>query len=208
MLAGPRQPRSFYSTGESNAEQDFSDLKGVIEILLERLGFKAQAIEYVARPDTEIFGPRCAEVKVGGVSLGLMGEVHPTVRAAFDLPAVRIAAAELRVEPLIRPHWQLDPMRPISVFPPVLEDLAFIVGEEITVRQVEQAIRAAGSELLAAVELFDLYRGEPLPVGSKSLAFRLTYQSHESNLRDTDVAKLRERIIRRVERDTGGKLRG
>jgi len=58
------------------------------------------------------------------------------------------------------------------------------------------------------VELFDLYRGEPLAPGSKSLAFRLTYQSQEANLRDADVAKLRDRIIRRVERDTGGKLRG
>ena len=73
---------------------------------------------------------------------------------------------------------------------------------------VEAAIQAAGGALLTDVELFDLYRGEPLPPGSKSLAFRLTYQSQESNLRDADVAKLRDRIIRRVERETSGKLRG
>ncbi len=75
-------------------------------------------------------------------------------------------------------------------------------------RQLEQAIQAAGGDLLTEVELFDLYRGEPLPAGSKSLAFRLTYQSPEANLRDADVVKLRERIVRRVERETGGKLRG
>ncbi len=75
-------------------------------------------------------------------------------------------------------------------------------------RRVEDAIQAAGGALLTEIELFDLYRGEPLPVGSKSLAFRLTYQSQDAVLRDADVAKLRERIIRRVERDVSGKLRG
>jgi phenylalanyl-tRNA synthetase beta chain len=122
---------------------------------------------------------------------------------------VRVNAAELRIDRLLRPHWRHDPMAPISAYPPVVEDLAFIVDESITVRMVENAIKAAGGALLTEVELFDLYRGEPLlAVGSKSLAFRLTYQSQETVLRDADVAKLRERIIRRVERDVSGKLRG
>ncbi|MCB0058461.1 MAG: NAD-glutamate dehydrogenase, partial [Caldilineaceae bacterium] len=121
---------------------------------------------------------------------------------------VRVNAAELRIAPLLRPAWKLDPLQPISAYPPVVEDLAFVVDESVTVRMVEAAIQAAGGTLLTDVELFDLYRGEPLAPGSKSLAFRLTYQSQEANLRDADVAKLRDRIIRRVERDTGGKLRG
>ena len=69
-------------------------------------------------------------------------------------------------------------------------------------------IRAAGGDLLVDLDLFDLYRGDKLPAGAKSLAFRLTYQSQATNLRDADVAKLRERIVRRVEREVGGKLRG
>ncbi len=208
VMAGPRRPQSFYSTAETESEMDFYDLKGVVETLLERLGFQTDDIEFRARPDSDSFGPRCAEVFVQGQSLGLAGEVHPRVRAAFDLPAVRINSAELRLEPLVRLGWQYTPMRPISSMPPVVEDLAFVVGEEVTLRQLQKAIRAAGSDLLVDVELFDLYRGEPLPAGSKSLAFRLTYQSQEANLRDADVVKLRERIVRRVERETGGKLRG
>jgi phenylalanyl-tRNA synthetase beta chain len=208
VLTGPRQPQSFYSTTESTAEMDFYDLKGVVETLLQRLGFRSDEVEFRARPDTDSFGPRCAEIIVGGVSLGLAGEIHPRVRTAFDLPAVRINIAELRLEPLARPGWQYSPMRPISSMPPVIEDLAFVVSEEVTLRQLEQAIRAAGGDLLTDVELFDLYRGEPLPVGSKSLAFRVVYQSQDALLRDADVVKLRERIVRRVERETGGKLRG
>jgi len=205
-LVGPRQPQSFHRTDAG--EMEFFDLKGVIETLLERLGFNPESVEYRSAPDTGAFGPRCAEVVIAGEVAGLIGEIHPQVRAAFDLPAVRVNAAELRIDRLLRPHWQHEPMAPISAYPPVVEDLAFIVDESTTVRMVENAIRAAGGALITEVELFDLYRGEPLPVGSKSLAFRLTYQSQDAVLRDADVARLRERIIRRVERDVNGKLRG
>ncbi|MCS6826674.1 MAG: phenylalanine--tRNA ligase subunit beta [Caldilinea sp.] len=206
VMVGPRQPQDFYATNRE--EMDFFDLKGVLETLLERLGFKRESVEYRPLQNVGAFGPRCAEVLIEGEVAGLFGEVHPQVRAAFDLPAVRINAAELRIERLLRPHWRFDPMTPISPYPPVVEDLAFIVDEAIPVRAVESAIRAAGGPLLTDVALFDLYRGEPLPPGTKSLAFRLTYQSQEANLRDADVVKLRERIIRRVEREVGGKLRG
>jgi len=206
-LVGARQPQNFYSTDATNEEMDFYDIKGVLETLLERLGFNPSEIEYRAAPGTASFGPRCAEVIVAGTLAGVVGEIHPQVRANFGLPAVRVNAAELRIEPLLRPAWKLDPLQPISAYPPVVEDLAFVVDESVTMRMAEAAIQAAGGTLLTDVELFDLYRGEPLPPGSKSLAFRLTYQSQETNLRDADVAKLRDRIIRRVERDTGGKLR-
>ncbi|MFO7634388.1 MAG: phenylalanine--tRNA ligase subunit beta [Caldilinea sp.] len=206
VMVGPRQPRGFYNS--SAEEMDFSDLKGVIEALLARLGFKPESIDYRGSPETGAFGPRCAEVVIEGEAAGLLGEIHPQVRAAFDLPAVRINAAELRIDRLLRPHWRHDPMPPISAYPPVVEDMAFIVDESVTVRMVESAIKVAGGALLTEIDLFDLYRGEPLPAGSKSLAFRLTYQSQEANLRDADVAKLRDRIVRRVERDVSGKLRG
>lgn len=206
VMVGPRQPLGFYSADAT--EMDFYDLKGVVETLLARLGFQTESIEYRGAPDTGAFGPRCAEVVIDGEVAGLIGEIHPQVRAAFDLPTVRINAAELRIERLLRPHWRHDPMQPISAYPPVVEDMAFIVDESVTVRMVESAIKAAGGALLTEIELFDLYRGDPLPVGNKSLAFHLTYQSQETNLRDADVAKLRDRIVRRVERDVSGKLRG
>ncbi len=208
VLTGPRTPASFYSPAGTSGELDFYDLKGVVETLLARLGIKAEQVEFAARPDAPAFGPRCAEVRVDGETVGLLGEIHPRVRAAFDLPDVRVNIAELRIAPLVRPQWRVDPMPPISAFPPVVEDLAFVVNEEVTLRQLAQVIRAAGGDLLVDLDLFDLYRGDKLPAGAKSLAFRLTYQSQTANLRDADVAKLRERIVRRVEREVGGKLRG
>jgi phenylalanyl-tRNA synthetase beta chain len=136
----------------------------------------------------------------------MMGELHPSVRAAYNLPNVRISLAELQVEALVKPHWGQDAMAPISNYPPFVEDLAFEVGEEITVRRVHDAIRATADARLTEIELFDLYRGEPLAAGHKSLAFRLTYQSHERPLTEKEVTYLRQRIVAAFEKETGGKL--
>lgn len=206
LLCGPRQVADFY-TPSPDGEMDFFDLKGVVETLLERLGFKPAAVEYRARPDSATFGPRCAEVWLNGQKLGLMGELHPQVRADVGLPNVRVCLAELSIDALIKPHWSLDPMRPISNYPPVVEDLAFEVSEEITARRVEDAIRAGADARLVDVALFDVYRGEPLAPGHKSLAYRLTYQSTERSLTEKEVVALRRQIVQAVEQATGGKLR-
>jgi phenylalanyl-tRNA synthetase beta chain len=208
VLVGPRRPTSVHPDPGASEELDFFDLKGVVETLLARLGFSGAGLEYRAAPDTGLFGPRCAQITLNGEPLGRLGEIHPQVRAAFDLPAVRVNAAELRLQPLIKPKWQFQPMQPISAYPPVVEDLAFEVSEEVTAQQIQSAIRRAGGELLTNLELFDIYRGEPIPAGRKSMAYQLTYQSTERSLNEREVTQLRERIIRLVERETGGKLRG
>lgn len=207
-LTGPRRNANFHPDASASEEMDFFDLKGVVELLLERLGFSANRTEYRVRPDTGLFGPRCAELWVDGQSVGLLGEIHPQVRAAFELGATRVMLAELRLQSLVKPQWVLQPMQPISTYPPVVEDLAFEVTEEVTTQQIQQAIRQGGDERLVMVDLFDIYRGEPLPAGSKSMAYRLTYQSLQRGLNEKEVSHLRQRIIKTVEGATGAKLRG
>ena len=208
LMAGPRATGSFYADANDEEEMDFFDLKGVIESLLARLGFDPTTVAYRARPDADPFGPRCAEVVVGDVALGLAGELHPQVRTAFGLPALRVNIAELQIAPLVRPHWQLNPMAPISNYPPMVEDLAFEVAESITVHQVEAAIRNVGADILTAIELFDIYRGEQIAAGNKSLAFKLTYQSPKRAVNEKEIGNLRKRVIRAVEQAVGGVLRG
>jgi phenylalanyl-tRNA synthetase beta chain len=205
-LCGPRQTPDLYHP-DGSGELDFFDLKGIVETLLEKLGHKLQNVEFRGQPDTPSFGPRCAEVWLNGECLGLMGEIHPQVRGNFGLPAVRVVAAEFAIRPLVKPDWSQDPMRPISNYPPVVEDLAFEVAEDVTVRRVEDAMRAAGGERLVEVELFDVYRGEPLAAGNKSLAYRLVYQSTDRSLSEREVEALRRQIVAAVEKATGGKLR-
>ena len=222
-LRGPRsQSLANPSSGESVAETDlfdFFDLKGVLETLLDRLGFPPESYLFSAHPESGAgddtseasFGPRCALVSLQGGHWGIVGELHPQVRNAFGLGNDRVVLAELNIAPLVRPSWRISPMAPISVYPPVVEDLAFVVSEEVTQRRLRDAIMAGGGSgqdsLLSSVELFDIYRGESLPVGYKSLAYRVTYQSLDHNLKDKEVNRFRQRIIRSVERATGGKLR-
>jgi phenylalanyl-tRNA synthetase beta chain len=207
LLTGPRREVGFHPDPAGAEPFDFFDLKGILEVLLERMGVAASEVEYAPRPNNPPFGPNCAELIIRGKAEGVLGMVHPLVREAFDLPAAPIALAEIRIEPLIKPGWSLEVMEPISAYPPVVEDLAFVVDEGVAAQQVAAAIRQAGGALLMDVELFDLYRGQPIPVGQKSLAYKLTYQSLEKSLTDEEVAAVRNRIIRQVAESVGGALR-
>jgi len=207
LMAGLRHAPDFYV--QSDETLDFFDIKGVIETLVQRLGFAPTDLEFRVQPESASFGPRCAEMTLQGKSLGIVGEVHPRVREAFNIPSgLRVCAAELHVEPLIRPHFSLSVMRSISNYPAVVEDLAFEVDEEVTVRRLDEIIRRSGGFLLAEVELFDIYRGANLPAGRKSVAFHTTYQSPDRALTEKEVNALRGRIIAAVQKETGGVLRG
>ncbi len=212
-MTGPRQSEHFHNPAagaerDAANEIDFFDLKGVVETLLDRLGYDASRTEYRAQPDTGVFGPRCAELFVDGRAIGLIGEIHPQVRNAFGVANARVTAAELQIVPLQKPQWELTPMQPISNYPPVVEDLAFEVREAVTAHDLQSAIQKGGDERLVAVELFDIYRGEPLATDHKSMAYRLTYQSLQRSMNEKEVTHLRKRIIKTVEAQTGGKLRG
>lgn len=207
-LTGSRQPVNYHSSDSDKDSFDFFDLKGIVETLVSRLGIDSGALRFSAYPDAPSFGPRCALMHIGEQSLGILGELHPKVRAAFGLGDERVCIAEMHVGPLVRPAWRVSVMDPISVYQPVNEDLAFAVDEEVTVRRVRDAIVAGGGDLLVDVELFDIYRGAPLPMGQKSLAWRVAYQSAEGNLSEKEVNNLRARIVKAVEDATGGVLRG
>ena len=99
-------------------------------------------------------------------------------------------------------------MTPISAHPPVYEDLAIIVDEGMPEVQVRDMIAQTGAPLLRSVNLFDVYRGKQIGAGKKSLAYRLVYQADERTLTDKEVAKLRGKIVSRLEREVGATLRG
>ncbi len=202
VMTGPRHPVQWF--GGDNEPLDFFDLKGVLEVLFEGLHAGPIIYEPVSLPT---FGPRCARIRLGEEVLGVIGEIHPKVRQAYDLPAQPVVIADLALDPLLPAFCQAVRLRKFSEFPPVKEDIALIVDEAIPAGQVEALIRQAGGELLVDVHLFDLYRGKPIPPGKKSLAFALTYQSPTKTLTDADTARLRQRIVSRLEREIGAVLR-
>ncbi len=208
LLTGPRRPSSIHADPAGTEPFDFFDVKGVLEALFARLGMNNNGIEYVAVSNQPAFAATCAEIRVHGAVQGIMGEIHPLVLQEFDISAeARVYVADLAIAPLVKPGWRLQPMKPISVYQPVVEDLAFVVGEEVTSGALSTAIRKAGGAQLTNVELFDVYRGQSIPQGHKSLAYQLTYESPEGNLSESRVQELRTRIIRRVSETVGANLR-
>ncbi|MEI2690696.1 MAG: phenylalanine--tRNA ligase subunit beta [Anaerolineae bacterium] len=202
-LAGPREAGAWLN--RNDAPMDFFDLKGVVEELLDRLGLLGEArFEPASHP---LFGPKAAQVTLKGRPIGVLGEVHPAVRHAFDLPDGRAAVAELQLAPLVAAVSARQKMQPLSSFPAVKEDLALLVDESVTAEQIETAIRQAGGSLLRDVTLFDLYRGKQVPAGKKSLAYTLTFQAADKTLKDADVEKVRRRIVARLSQTVGAELR-
>jgi len=203
VMTGPREARSWL-VGQDRAPMGFYDLKGMVETLLTRLGLEG-TFEPGEHP---AFHPgRCAQVNVGGDVVGVIGELHPLVREAFDLPMQPVCALELDLDGLLAAWGAPRRMVSISVHPPVYEDLAVVVDEgELAVR-VRDLIAQTGRSLVRSVVLFDVYQGEQVGAGKKSLAYRLTYQANDRTLTDREVAKLRGKITRRLERELGATLR-
>lgn len=200
-LAGPRGARSWH--GRDDGQRDFYDLKGVLDGLFEDLGVTA---EYVPGAHPTLYPGRTAEVHVGGRRAGILGEVHPVVRANFGIstPAV---LADLDLSVLREAASEHTQTVDVPRFPPVVEDLAVIVDEGASAAQVEQAIRRAGGSLLRSATVFDVYRGESIGAGKKSLAYSLTYLAEDRTLSDADVEKVRTKIIRALEGQLGAAVR-
>ncbi len=208
LLTGPRRRASLHADAAGSEPFDFFDLKGIVETLFARLGIAVSDIEYAAKNVSPAFASTCAEIRLHGAAQGVLGEIHPLVLQGYDLPtSARVYVADLAIEPLVKPGWRLQPMKPISAYQPVVEDLAFVVSEEVTAGELQSAIRKAGGNLLTKIELFDIYRGQPIAEGHKSLAYQLTYESIEGNLPEARVQDLRNRIIRRVSDTVGASLR-
>jgi phenylalanyl-tRNA synthetase beta chain len=129
------------------------------------------------------------------------------VREAFDLPAQPVCALEFDLEVLLAQMGVTHTMQPLSRFPAVVQDIALVVDEDLPAEEVRQAILAFGGPLLRDARLFDLYRGEQIPPGKKSLAYSLTYQAEDRTLTDEEVAQVQERIVQRLAEELGAELR-
>ncbi|MBN1888581.1 MAG: phenylalanine--tRNA ligase subunit beta, partial [Thermoflexales bacterium] len=204
VMTGPRQELAWQ--GSDTAEVDFFDLKGVVESILEGLHLKEASYEAVERPG--YYPGRTAWLKLGRQPIGVLGELHPKVVAAYDLPeGVPVVAADLDAGALLDRVNESHRVSPVPRFPAVQQDIAVIVDETIRADQVESAIRQGGGALLAGVRLFDVYRGKQIGAGKKSLAYKLSFQAPDKTLTDEIVARQQTRLVKHLEQALGAKLR-
>jgi phenylalanyl-tRNA synthetase beta chain len=139
--------------------------------------------------------------------LGVLGRLHPTLNDKYGLGRHQVLVADLDLETIVANIPYLHRFTPISLFPPVLQDIALVVDEALPAARVSEEIRTGGGQLLKQVRLFDVYRGPNLPAGKKSLAFALTFQSDQTSLTEKEVAKVHSQIVNRLTNVLGASLR-
>lgn len=204
-MSGSRHAESVH--GGASGAMDFFDLKGVVEGMLAGLRVLGAAFVAGAHPALHP-GKQARVVGPGGEELGFLGELHPRAAVALGGTPSRIHLAEFDAGWLEKLSSQSFRARAIPRFPAARRDLAVVVPEACPAADVEALLREAGTPLLETARLFDLYRGDPLGEGFKSLAYALDYQASDRTLTDKEVEQAHSRIETRLRAKLGARIRG
>ncbi len=199
ILGGPKFERTWF--GEKG-ELDFFSAKGILETLFAHLAIK---VSFEPGEDPLLIPGRTAKIMVEGEQVGVVGELHPDVAASFELSTQPVSLFELEVEKLLPFVEQPRTYQPIPKFPGVVRDIALLVDADLPAKRVQDIIQAFPQVNQATI--FDVYQGEQIPPGKKSLAFSIRYQSPERTLTDEEVDRLQENILRKLEQELGAVLR-
>lgn len=184
---------------------DFYVVKGIIDGLVNLLGL-SDVIEYKQSKREGMHPGRTAEVFLGEKLVGFVGQVHPTVQKELDLSETYVF--ELSLVDLLTADVEETRFEVIPRYPSITRDIALVVNKDVIVGDIEKVIKEAGGKMLKDVAVFDLYEGDRLEEGKKSVAFSLRYFDPERTLTDEDVTKTHEKVLSAVEEKTGATLRG
>ena len=183
---------------------DFFAIKGVLESLLRGLGISDATFEPVEGPP---FHPtRAANVRIGELPLGALGEIHPDVCDRFNVPEGTVAL-EISLSALYARLPDRPRIGELAKFPPNFIDLAVVVPDDVAAQVVEDGIREFGRPEVTSVRLFDLYKGEQIGAGNKSLAYALELRASDGTMTDEEAVEVRDRIVKGLAERTGARLR-
>ena len=185
---------------------DFFDLKGIVEALAGDLHLAE--VKYQPAAATYLHPGRSATLLVGGKAIGDFGQLHPQVAERFGLAERVVLAGELDVEALQVVAPAGFTYAAVPRFPAALRDIAVVVDEKVPADDLDAEIRAGGGDLLRQVRVFDLYRGDSIPPGTKSLAYALSYQADDRTLTDKEVDRAHRKIEDRLKHKLKAQIRG
>ncbi len=182
---------------------DFYDLKCDVETIISSL-IGASEIEMKPNTSNILHPGQAVDVYVKGKNAGCFGRLHPKTCADLDLPD-NIYLFEFTIKNILK--WEKTRYKPISKYPSVKRDISIVIDEKILLDDVLKCARNDGSELLTNLELFDVYQGEGIEKGKKSLALGLTFQATSSTLKDEEVEAIMEKVMDGLNNNFGAKLR-
>ena len=198
VISGPRSERWWQGASEP---VDFFDAKGVVEGLFQQIGIAAK---FEKSADENLHPANQAAIIADGKQIGVVGELHPTVKEHFELTQT-VYLFEINI-PLLLPLIKDKAYRPIPKFPATVRDIALVVDAGITHQQILDTMK--GFSLVTDVALFDVYSGGQVPAGKKSMAYRLTFQSPDKTLTDQQINGVQQAILKKLSTGLGATLRG
>lgn len=213
IATGSRYPESWhfhrghvdiYGKVQKDPETDFYDMKGALENVLEGLGVSEAT--FVPSKIEFLHPGKSADVIVGDQVIGFVGELSPKKTRDHDFTG-KVLIFEILLEPLLIQTRKERVFRPIPRYPYVERDLSLVVERNCSGDQIKHLISRLGHDIIASVVLFDLYRGESIPDGYQSVAFRIRYQSEDRTLTDEEVQEVHSRVVEAVTSELGAALR-
>ena len=200
LLAGLRHEPSWL---EDETHMDFYDAKGIVELVFERLSVN---VTYQPAEDPTFYPGRCAVIETSDSVVGMVGEVHPVVMERLGLDSPQVAIFELYLEPILAalPESQRN-FEALPRYPSATRDLALVMPADVSAGLVTRVI--TGHRGVHHAELFDIYVGENISEGSKSLAFHVYFQARDRTLTNEEVNKSLDGLLRTLDRELNVTLR-
>ncbi|OHA72948.1 MAG: phenylalanine--tRNA ligase subunit beta [Candidatus Wildermuthbacteria bacterium RIFCSPLOWO2_01_FULL_47_18] len=202
---------AFVLAPPSRTSKAFLEAKGIVDSLFSSLGITdAWYDEFKAVPDKGRNAlwqeAKRAEIKIGNAEIGFLGEISSSVLNGLGMKR-QVVAMELNVKKLLTHALEEREYRPPSKFPPALQDIALLVPRDVRVEDVVEVMERSGGELVADIDLFDMYEGSELPEGKKSLAFHIVYQAEDRTLTGKEVETVHKIITQALEENPGWEVR-
>ncbi len=196
-LTGYPEERKKFTLG-MYGEGDFFSLKGVVEEFLYKVGMKQLVVYKAGKSRTFLHPGRQAEILYEGENIGCIGEVHPLVQEAYGI-GERVYIADIDIIKICEKANFSVKYEGIAKFPSVKRDVSLVMDKKLTSGEIEAVIREKSGAVLESLELFDIYEGERIGFGKKSMAYSITFRNKEKTLEEAEITALMDSIIKGLE---------
>lgn len=195
----PNEPDRL-AIGMYGGNVDFYDIKGIADTMLGKMGIRD--VEYIRACDSDAFDEACAMhpgrsavVMKNDTVLGILGEVHPAVQKNYGI-GTKTYVAKFNIPEMMKCAVTEVSYQPLPKFPAAARDLSVICDDEIPVAELEKAIKGAVGKILEKVTLFDVYKGEQIEKGKKSVSYSITMRSHDGTLTDEQADSAMKKVLK------------
>lgn len=197
------EEKNHLAVGVMGKNENFYTLKGIIQNIIDYCGVKAD----FKRSEKEFLHPGIsADILINNKLVGYFGEINPKVLEKFDIKD-KVCVAEIDYDALMNEYNDAYNFVPIPKFPVVERDIAVLVDESITAREILDSVNSAGGKMLISAEIFDVYRGKGIDNGKKSIAVSMRFGMQDRTLVDDEISARVEKIVRKLEGQLGAALR-